>query len=40
MENLDDASDHKAYDRLTFFYLSMPTILIGHLLGGLLFGAI
>ena len=40
MENLDDISDRKAYDKLTFFYLSMPTVLIGHLLGSLLFGAL
>ena len=40
MENLDDANNRKAYDKLTFFYLSMPTILIGHLLGSLLFSAL
>ena len=33
--------DHRiAYDRLTFFYLSMPVALIGHMLGALLFSAL
>ena len=40
MKSLENTDGRKAYDRLTFFYLSMPTVLVGHLLGSLLFCAL
>lgn len=44
MNNLNDAIDNTSididkrieYDKLTFFYISMPVVLIGHLFGALL----
>lgn len=48
MEELNKATQNQAlniesriaYDKLTFFYLSMPIVLIGHMAGALLFSAL
>jgi len=48
LEELNKAAENQAlsierriaYDKLTFFYLSMPIVLIGHLAGALLFSAL
>ncbi len=41
MENdLNSIERQTEYDRITFFYLSLPVVLIGHLFGTLLFSAL
>lgn len=40
MDSKIDIENRLAYDKLTFFYLSLPVVLVGHMLGALLFSAL